>query len=92
MPDATLDRSGRLLRSRSRTAPSFDDSYVSVAGQPPTGLKGEGKTFVTDFGKQIGATPNPYSQYGAQAMLVMLDAIAKSTDDPRRRSPSSSSA
>ena len=40
--------------------------------------KGEGKKFVTDFGKQIGATPNPYSQYGAQAMDVMLDAIAKS--------------
>ena len=60
---------------------AFDDSYVSVAGQPPTGLKGEGKTFVTDFGKQIGATPNPYSQYGAQAMQVMLQAIAAGGGD-----------
>src|SRR5206468_4039134 len=55
-----------------------DNSYVSVAGQPPTGLKGEGKKFVDDFGAQIGTTPNPYSQYGAQAIDVMLDAIAKS--------------
>ena len=58
---------------------AFDGSYVSVAGEPPTSLKGEGKTFVTNFGNQIGETPNPYSQYGAQAMDVMLDAIAKST-------------
>jgi branched-chain amino acid transport system substrate-binding protein len=56
----------------------FDGSYVSVAGEPPTSLKGEGATFIKDFGAQIGATPNPYSQYGAQAMDVMLDAIGKS--------------
>ena len=29
------------------------------------------------FGKQIGTTPNPYAAYGAQAMLVMLQAVAK---------------
>jgi branched-chain amino acid transport system substrate-binding protein len=57
---------------------AFDGSYVSVAGEPPTSLKGEGATFVKDFGNQIGETPNPYSQYAAQAMEVMLDAIAKS--------------
>jgi len=57
---------------------AFDGSYASVAGQPPQSLKGQGKQFVTNFGKQIGATPNPYSQYGAQAMDVMLAAIAKS--------------
>ena len=57
---------------------AFDGSYVSVAGEPPTSLKGEGKTFVKDFGDQIGETPNPYSQYGAQAMDVMLEAIGKS--------------
>jgi branched-chain amino acid transport system substrate-binding protein len=57
---------------------AFDNSYVSVAGEPPTSLKGEGATFVKDFGAQIGATPNPYSQYGAQAMDVMLTAIGKS--------------
>jgi branched-chain amino acid transport system substrate-binding protein len=57
---------------------TFDGSYVSVAGDPPTNLKGAGATFIKDFGAQIGATPNPYSQYGAQAMDVMLAAIEKS--------------
>ena len=82
VPNATLIAPDGFSDPKSNTA-SFDDSYVSVAGQPPSGLKGEGKTFVTDFGAQIGATPNPYSQYGAQAMLVMLDAIAKATDMTR---------
>ena len=53
-------------------------SYISVAGAPPKSLTGAGATFVKSFGKQIGATPNPYAAYGAQAMLVMLDAVAKS--------------
>ena len=82
VPDATLIAPDGFSDPKSNGA-DFDDSYVSVAGQPPTGLKGEGKTFVTDFGAQIGATPNPYSQYGAQAMDVMLDAIDKS-DGTRR--------
>ncbi|HEY1365688.1 MAG TPA: branched-chain amino acid ABC transporter substrate-binding protein [Gaiellaceae bacterium] len=55
-----------------------DGSWISVAGQPPSKLKGAGAQFVKSFGKQIHATPNPYSAYGAQAMLVMLDSIAKS--------------
>jgi branched-chain amino acid transport system substrate-binding protein len=58
-----------------------DGAFISVAGSPPSALKGEGAKFVKDFGKQIGATPNPYSAYGAQAMLVMLDAIGKSKGD-----------
>jgi branched-chain amino acid transport system substrate-binding protein len=77
VPDATLIAPDGFSDPKSNGA-AFDDSYVSVAGQPPSGLKGVGKTFVTDFGAQIGATPNPYSQYGAQAMDVMLDAIDKS--------------
>jgi branched-chain amino acid transport system substrate-binding protein len=36
-----------------------------------------GATFVKSFGKQVGATPNPYSAYGAQAMDVALEAVAK---------------
>jgi branched-chain amino acid transport system substrate-binding protein len=55
-----------------------DNGYISVAGEPPNKLKGAGAKFVKSFGKQIGATPNPYSAYGAQAMLVMLQAVAKS--------------
>jgi branched-chain amino acid transport system substrate-binding protein len=51
--------------------------YISVAGEPPSALKGAGATFVKQFGKQVGATPNPYAAYGAQAMEVALTAISK---------------
>jgi branched-chain amino acid transport system substrate-binding protein len=50
-------------------------AYISVAGEPPAALTGFGKTFVKSFGKSIGATPNPYAAYGAQAMLVALQAV-----------------
>ena len=53
-------------------------AYISVAGQPPQKLTGFGATFVKNFGKQIGTTPNPYAAYGAEAMDVMLQAVAKS--------------
>jgi branched-chain amino acid transport system substrate-binding protein len=52
-------------------------AYISVAGEPPKALTGTGATFVKSFGKQIGTTPNPYAAYGAQSMLVMLEAVAK---------------
>ncbi len=58
--------------------PAADGSYVSLAGQPPGALTGAGATFVKDFGAEIGRTPNQDSAYAAQAMLVLLDAIAKS--------------
>jgi branched-chain amino acid transport system substrate-binding protein len=51
-------------------------AYISVAGQPPKSLTGQGAIFVKSFGKQIGTAPNPYSQYGAQAMQVMLKAVS----------------
>jgi branched-chain amino acid transport system substrate-binding protein len=51
-------------------------AYISVAGAPPNALTGFGRTFVKSFGKSIGAVPNPYAAYGAQAMLVMLQAVA----------------
>ena len=51
-------------------------AYISVAGQPPKSLTGQGAVFVKSFGKQIGTVPNPYSAYGAQAMDVMLKAVA----------------
>jgi branched-chain amino acid transport system substrate-binding protein len=59
-------------------------AYISVAGQPPSSLKGEGAKFVKSFGKQIGTTPNPYAAYGAQAMLVMLQAVASGGGDRAR--------
>jgi branched-chain amino acid transport system substrate-binding protein len=52
-------------------------AYISVAGEPPAALTGAGATFVKQFGKQVGTTPNPYSAYGAQSMDVALSAIAK---------------
>jgi branched-chain amino acid transport system substrate-binding protein len=51
-------------------------SYISVAGEPPNKLTGQGAVFVKSFGKQIGTTPNPYAAYGAESMEVMLHAIA----------------
>jgi branched-chain amino acid transport system substrate-binding protein len=51
-------------------------AFISVAGQPPKSLTGQGAIFVKSFGKQIGTAPNPYSQYGAQAMQVMLKAVS----------------
>ena len=56
-------------------------AYISVAGQPPKSLTGQGATFIKSFGKQIGTEPNPYSQYGAQAMQVMLQAVAAGAGD-----------
>jgi branched-chain amino acid transport system substrate-binding protein len=56
-------------------------AYISVAGEPPSALTGFGATFVKSFGKSIGATPNPYAAYGAQAMLVALQAVATRPGD-----------
>ena len=55
--------------------------YISIAGQPYKNLPAAGKKFAQQFGKAIGlsaAKVNPYSNYGATAMLVLLNAIAKS--------------
>src|SRR6266536_1231760 len=81
VPDATLIAPDGFSDPKSN-GPTFDGSYVSVAGAPPSALKGAGATFVKDFSAQIGTTPNPYSQYGAQAILVMLDAM-KASDGTR---------
>jgi branched-chain amino acid transport system substrate-binding protein len=56
-------------------------AYISVAGEPPASLTGQGAIFVKSFGKQIGTAPNPYSQYGAESMQVMLQAIAAGGGD-----------
>jgi len=56
-------------------------AYISVAGQPPKSLTGQGANFIKSFGKQIGTEPNPYAQYGAQAMQVMLQAVATGAGD-----------
>jgi branched-chain amino acid transport system substrate-binding protein len=56
-------------------------AFISVAGQPPSALTGFGATFVKSFGKSVGATPNPYAAYGAQAMLVAMQAVAAKGGD-----------
>src|SRR3954452_11030942 len=56
-------------------------AYISVAGQPPKALTGAGATFVKSFGKQIGTTPNPYAAYGAESMVVLLQAVARGGGD-----------
>ena len=56
-------------------------AFISVAGSSPDQLKGAGATFVKSFGKQIGTTPNPYAAYGAQAMLLMLQAVTAGHGD-----------
>jgi branched-chain amino acid transport system substrate-binding protein len=56
-------------------------AFISVAGQPPKSLTGFGATFVKSFGKSIGTTPNPYAAYGAQAMLVALQAVGAHPGD-----------
>jgi branched-chain amino acid transport system substrate-binding protein len=58
--------------------PAAEDMYVSVAGIPPEKLSGPGKSFVDDFGAQIGTQVNPYAAYAAQAAVVMLQAIERS--------------
>jgi branched-chain amino acid transport system substrate-binding protein len=58
--------------------PAAVGTYISVAGIPPEKLTGAGKTFVDDFGAQIGTQVNPYAAYAAQSAVAMLDAIAKS--------------
>ncbi|MHB8641713.1 MAG: branched-chain amino acid ABC transporter substrate-binding protein [Gaiellaceae bacterium] len=55
--------------------------YISIAGEPYKNLPPAGKAFAQAFGKSIHKAPtivNPYSNYGATALLVMLDAISKS--------------
>jgi branched-chain amino acid transport system substrate-binding protein len=55
--------------------------YISIAGQPYKNLPPAGKQFAQAFGKSIGkpaSAVNPYSNYGATAMTVVLSAIAKS--------------
>ena len=69
MPDGFSDPNGNGAVA--------NGAYISVAGEPPKALTGAGATFISSFGKQIGTTPNPYAAYGAQAMDVMLQAVAK---------------
>jgi branched-chain amino acid transport system substrate-binding protein len=73
MPDGfytqtTIDESGQKNAA---------GAYASVAGVPADQLTGAGEEFITAFEEELGGEPiEPYSAYGAQAMQVILDAIA----------------
>jgi branched-chain amino acid transport system substrate-binding protein len=50
--------------------------FMSVAGVPIEDLTGEGKTFIEEFQTELGDEQvDPYAAYGAQAAVVILDAI-----------------
>jgi branched-chain amino acid transport system substrate-binding protein len=52
--------------------------FMSVAGVPVAELTGDGKTFIEAFKKELGDEPvDPYAAYGAQAAVVLLDAIER---------------
>jgi branched-chain amino acid transport system substrate-binding protein len=52
--------------------------FLSIAGVPIEELTGDGKTFVEAFRKELGDQPvDPYAAYGAQAAVVLLDAIER---------------
>ena len=56
--------------------------YASVAGVPPDQLTGSGAEFISSFESELGGEPiEAYSAYGAQAMQVILDAIASAGND-----------
>jgi branched-chain amino acid transport system substrate-binding protein len=59
-----------------------NNMYMSVAGVPTKELKGDGAEFVKGFQKVLGDEPvDPYAAYGAQAAVVLLDAIEKGGAD-----------
>jgi branched-chain amino acid transport system substrate-binding protein len=52
--------------------------FMSVAGVPVEELTGDGKEFIDAFQKILGDEPvDPYAAYGAQAAVVLLDAIER---------------
>jgi len=84
IPDVTLIAPDGFSSFKDTIAHAGDASegmYISIAGEPYKNLPAAGKQFAQKFGKSIHLTPskvNPYSNYGATAMLVVLNAIAKS--------------
>ena len=58
--------------------PAVERMTVSQPEIAPSLLRGPGRQFVIQFGKQIGGTFSPWTAYGAQAADVLLDAIARS--------------
>ena len=69
---ATVDTSG----------PASEGVYITQPGIPADQLKGAGKQFVADFAAENnGRTPDPYTNYAAQAAEVLLNAIEAAEGD-----------
>ncbi|MDQ4029483.1 MAG: branched-chain amino acid ABC transporter substrate-binding protein, partial [Actinomycetota bacterium] len=52
--------------------------FMSVAGVPVEELTGDGEEFITAFQEILGDEPvDPYAAYGAQAAVILLDAIER---------------
>jgi branched-chain amino acid transport system substrate-binding protein len=52
--------------------------FMSIAGVPTEELTGDGKEFIDAFREVLGDEPvDPYAAYGAQAAIVLLDAIER---------------
>jgi branched-chain amino acid transport system substrate-binding protein len=67
---STIDEAG---------ASNANGLYASVAGVPPSKLKGAGATFVTDFDNAYHPDAlDPYTPYAAAAAQVLLNAIQAS--------------
>jgi len=53
--------------------------FMSIAGVPIEDLEGDGQEFIEAFKEELGGDPvDPYAAYGAQAAVVLLEAIARS--------------
>jgi branched-chain amino acid transport system substrate-binding protein len=60
-------------------SPSANGAYFSVAGVGIDQYKGAAEKFISGFKAQLGGKPvDPYAILGAQAAVVLLDAIEKS--------------
>jgi branched-chain amino acid transport system substrate-binding protein len=67
------------LTGEGSAGPAAEGMYLSVAGFPPEQLTGAGKEFIDGFKADQGLDAvEPYTAYAAQAVQVLLEAIAKS--------------
>ena len=61
----------------SKIGPASKNTYLTVAGVPASKLSAAGKKFLTDFKAEYKHDPEPYAQFGYDAMSVILDSIAR---------------
>ena len=60
--------------------------FLSIAGVPTEDLDCDGEAFITSFQEVLGDEPvDPYAAYGAQAAVVLLDAIERAGGTDRAK-------